>query len=63
MKDKLFKMFDAKHVRGIRAWFDVELMWIMLSRALFVNSCSIKADIKVCIPTHTIEKVKNVCVW
>ena len=36
-KEKLFGMFNAKHGKGIRAGFDLELTCIMLSRALFVN--------------------------
>ena len=40
-KEKLVDMFDAKHGKGIRAGSDLELTCMMLSRALFVNSCSI----------------------
>jgi hypothetical protein len=55
--------FDAKHVRGIRAGFDLELTCMMLSRALFVNSCSIKVDIVARIPTHTKDNKNNLCAW
>ena len=62
-KEQLFNMFDAKHGKGIRAGFDLELTIIMLSRALFVNSCSIEVDIVVRVPIHTIDKANNVCAW
>ena len=62
-KEQLFNMFDAKHGKGIRAGFDLELASIMLSRALFVNSCSIEVDIVVHVPTHTMDKAKNECAW
>jgi hypothetical protein len=56
-------MFDAKHGKGITAGFDLELTYMMLSRALFVNSCLIEVDIVLVVPTHTIDKTKNVCAW
>ena len=33
VKENLFNMFDAKHGKGIRAGFDLELTWGVLSRA------------------------------
>jgi hypothetical protein len=48
---------------GIRAGFDLETTCMKLSRARFVNSCSIKVDINVRVPTHAIGKAKNVCAW
>ena len=60
-KEKLFGMFDAKHGKGIRAGFD--LTWGMLSRARLVNSCSIEVDLVEWLPTHKIDKEKNVCAW
>ena len=62
-KEKVFIMFNAKHEKGIRAGFDLELTWAMLSRALLVNSCSIEVDILTWIPTHKTNKRKNVCAW
>ena len=62
-KEQLFNMFDANYGKGIRAGFDLELTSIMLSRALFVNSCSIEVDIVVRVPIHTIDKANNVCAW
>ena len=62
-KEQLVHMFDAKHGKGIRAGFDLELTIIMLSSALFVNSCSIEVDSVVRVPTHTIDKANNVCAW
>ena len=62
-KEQVFIIFDAKHGKGIRAGFDLELTSIMLSRALFVNSCSIEVDIVLRVPTHTIDKANNVCAW
>ena len=62
-KEQWFNMFDAKHGKGIRAGFDLEVTSIMLTRALFVNSCSIEVDIVVRVPTHTIDKANNVCAW
>jgi hypothetical protein len=61
MEEKFFNVFDAKHV--IAVGFDLELTLIMLSRVLFVNSCSIEVDIVVRIPTHTIDNKKNMCAW
>ena len=60
-KEQLFNMFDAKHGQGIRAGFDLELTSIMLSRALFVNSCSIEDDMCLRVPTHIIDTRENVC--
>ena len=62
-KEQLFHMFGAKHGKGIRAGFDLELTSIMLSRALFVNSCSIEVDIVVRVPTHMLAKENKVCAW
>jgi hypothetical protein len=56
-------MFDAKHVKGKQVEFEFELPSIMLSRALFANSCSIEVDIDVRIPTHTKDSKNNVCAW
>jgi hypothetical protein len=52
MKEKFFNMFDAKHVRGMRVGFELELTSMMLSRALFVNSCSIEVEVVIRIHTH-----------
>jgi hypothetical protein len=52
MEEKIFNMFDAKHVKGKRVEFEFELTSIMLSRALFANSCSIEVVIIVRVPTH-----------
>jgi hypothetical protein len=60
---KVINMFYTKHVKVIRVGFDVELTCIMLSRALFVNSCSIEVDFVVRLPTHIIDKAKNMCAW
>jgi hypothetical protein len=56
-------MFDAKHGKGITAGFDLELTYMILCRALFVNSCLIEVDIVLGVPTHTIYKTKNMCTW
>ena len=50
-------MKDAKHAKGIRAGFDLELTCGMLSRALFVNSCSTEVDMIVRVPTHIIHEL------
>src|SRR3954462_8527749 len=62
-KEQFANMKDAKHAKGIRAGFDLELTCGMLSRAPFVNSCSTEVDIIVRVPTHMIHKRKNVCAW
>uniref|UniRef100_A0ACD6AR54 Uncharacterized protein n=1 Tax=Avena sativa TaxID=4498 RepID=A0ACD6AR54_AVESA len=57
MKEQFANMKDAKHAKGIRAGFDLELTCGMLSRALFVNSCSTEVDMIVrFIPYSFIEK-------
>jgi hypothetical protein len=61
MEEKFFNMFDAKHVKGKRVEFEIELTSIMLSRAIFTNSCSIKVDVIVHVPTHTKDR-KTTCV-
>jgi hypothetical protein len=63
MEEKVFNMFDAKHVEGKRVEFEIGLTSITLSRALFTNSCSIEVDIIVRIPTHTKDSKNNVCAW
>ena len=63
MKEQFANMKDAKHAKGIRAGFDLELTCGMLSRALFVNSCSTEVDMIVRVPTHIIHKRKNVSAW
>jgi hypothetical protein len=63
MEWKFFNMFDAKHVKGVRVGFEFELTSIMLSRALFANSCSIEVDVVVRIPIHTKDSKNNVCAW
>jgi hypothetical protein len=63
MEEKVVNMFDAKHVKGKRLEFEFELTSIMLSRALFANSCSIKVDGFVCVPTHTKDSKNNVSAW
>jgi hypothetical protein len=63
MEEKVVKMFDAKHVKGKRLEFEFELTSIMLSRALFANSCSIEVDDFVRVPTHTKDSKNNVCAW
>jgi hypothetical protein len=61
MEDKVFNMSDAKHVKGMRVEFEFELTSIMLSRALFTNSCAIEVDVVVRVPTHTKDR-KTMCV-
>jgi hypothetical protein len=63
MGEKVFNMFDAKHVKGIRAGFKFELTSIMLSRAPFANSCSIEVDVVFRVPTHTKDSKNNICAW
>jgi hypothetical protein len=63
MKDNLFENFDAKHVKGISARFDLELTCIMPSRDRFINLCSIEVDSLARLPIHTIDKANNVCAW
>jgi hypothetical protein len=53
MEEKVFNIFNANHVKGKLVGFDFEITSIVLSRALFANSCSIKVDFVVLIPTHT----------
>ena len=43
-KEQLVQMFDAKHGNGIRAGFDPQHIFIMLSIARLVNSCSMAVD-------------------
>src|SRR4051812_9335905 len=62
-KEQFFNMKDAKHAKGIKAGFNFELTCGMLSRALFVNSCSIEVDILMRVPTHIIHKRNNMCAW
>jgi hypothetical protein len=45
MEEQVLNMFDAKHVKGKQVEFEFELTSIMLSRALFANSCSINVDV------------------
>jgi hypothetical protein len=63
MQEKVFNMLDAKHVKGNWVGFEFELTSIMLSRALFANSCSIEVDVIVHVPTHTKDSRNNVCAW
>jgi hypothetical protein len=63
MEEKIFNMFDAKHVKGKRVEFEIELTSIMLSRALFANSCSIEVDGFVRVSTHTEDSKNNMCAW
>jgi hypothetical protein len=63
MEEKMFNMLDAKHVNGKRVKFEFELTSIMLSRALFANSCSIEVDVIVHVPTHTKDSKNNMCAW
>jgi hypothetical protein len=63
MEEKVFNMFDAKHVKGKRVEFEFEITSIMLSRAIFSNSCSIEIDGFVHVSTHTKDSKKNVCAW
>jgi hypothetical protein len=63
MEEKVFNMFDAKHVKGKQVEFEFELTSIMLSRALFANSCSIEVDVIVRVSTHTKDSKNNVCAW
>jgi hypothetical protein len=63
MEEKVVNMLDAKHVKGIRVEFEFELTSIMLSRALFANSCSIEVDVVIRVPTHTKDSQNNVCAW
>src|SRR4051812_34509787 len=62
-KEQFANMKDAKHAKCIRVGFVLELTCGMLSRDLFVNSCSTEVDILVRVPTHIIHKRKNVCAW
>jgi hypothetical protein len=61
MEEKVVNMLDAKHVKGMRAEFEFELTSIMLSTALFANSCSIEVDVVFRVPTHTKDSKNNVC--
>jgi hypothetical protein len=63
MEEKFFNMSDANHVKGKRVEFEFELTSIMLSRALFANSCSIEVNGFVHIPTYTKDSKNNVCAW
>jgi hypothetical protein len=63
IEEKVFNMFDAKHVKGMQVEFEFELTSIMLSRALFANSCSIEVDVAVRLPTHTKDSKNNMCAW
>jgi hypothetical protein len=63
MEEKVLNMFDAYHVKDMRVEFEFELTSIMLSRALFSNSCSIEVDVVFRIPTHTKDSKNNVCAW
>jgi hypothetical protein len=63
MEEQVLNMFDAYHVKGMRVDFKFELTSIMLSRALFANSCSIEVDIIFRIPTHIKESKNNICAW
>jgi hypothetical protein len=63
MEEKVFNMLDAKHVKGKRVEFEFELTSMMLSRALFANSCSIEVDVVFRVPTHTKDSKNNVCAW
>jgi hypothetical protein len=63
MEEEVLNMFDAWHVKGMRAEFEFELTSIMLSRALLANSCSIEVDVIVRVPTHTKDSKNNVCAW
>jgi hypothetical protein len=63
MEEKVVNMLDAKHVKGKRVEFEFELTSMMLSRALFANSCSIDVDVVFRVPTHTKDSKNNVCAW
>jgi hypothetical protein len=63
MREQVLNMFDAKHVKGKRVEFEFELTSIMLSRALFANSCSIDIDVIIRVPTRTKDSKNNVCAW
>jgi hypothetical protein len=63
MEEKIFNMFDAKHVKGKRVEFKFELTSIMLSRALFAKSCSIEVDVVFLVPRHTKDNKNNMCAW
>jgi hypothetical protein len=63
MEEKVFNMFDAKHVKAKRVEFEIGLTSIMLSRTLFANSCSIEVDVIIRVPTHTKDSKNNVCAW
>jgi hypothetical protein len=63
MEEKVVNMLYAKLVKGKRVEFDFELTSIMLSRALFANSCSIEVDGFIRVSTHTKDSKNNVCAW
>jgi hypothetical protein len=63
MEEKVFNILGAKHVKGKGVEFEFELTSIMLSRALFANSCSIEVDVVIRVPTHTKDSQNNVCAW
>src|SRR5680860_498969 len=62
-KEQLYNLFDAKHGKANRGWSEPQLSWKMLSRALFVNSCSIEVDIMKREPLHTKFHKKKLCAW
>ena len=62
-KEQLFNLFDAKHGKGNRGGKEPQLSWKILSRALFVNSCSIEVDIMIREPLHTKFHKKKLCAW
>ena len=62
-KEQLFNLFDATHGKGNRGKKEPQLSWTMLSRALFVNSCSIEFDIMKREPLHTKFHKKKLCAW
>ena len=62
-KEQLFNLLDAQHAEGMRAGFKPKLTSIMLSRARFVNACSIEVDILMRGPKHTKDAMKKLCAW
>ena len=62
-KEQLFNLFDATHGKGNRCGKEPQLSWKMLSRALFVNSCSIEVDMMKREPLHTKFHKNKLCAW
>jgi hypothetical protein len=55
-----FDMFDEEHAISSPS-LQIELTFIMLSRALLANSCCVEVDIVAHVPIHTMTK-QRMCV-